>query len=146
MKKSNKGFTLIELLAVIVVLAVIALIATPIVLRLVDEAREGAAESSATAYVKAVENAILATMVQNTDATFCTEYNAKAETEGETTTYDAKTLVGKTGESCGNLIVEVKGNYPKEAQVFVSNGEVTSAKLVVGDYTINYADGQSKRS
>ena len=40
--RRNKGFTLIELLAVIVVLAVIALIATPIVLSLVNKAKEGA--------------------------------------------------------------------------------------------------------
>ena len=40
MKK--KGFTLIELLAVIIILAVIALIATPIVLNVVDNARKSA--------------------------------------------------------------------------------------------------------
>ena len=33
----KKGFTLIELLAVIVILAIIALIATPIVLSIIDE-------------------------------------------------------------------------------------------------------------
>ena len=32
MKENNKGFTLIELLAVIVILAVIALIATPLIM------------------------------------------------------------------------------------------------------------------
>ena len=37
--KNKKGFTLIELLAVIIILAVIALIATPIVLNVVDSAR-----------------------------------------------------------------------------------------------------------
>ncbi|MBR6690628.1 MAG: prepilin-type N-terminal cleavage/methylation domain-containing protein, partial [Bacilli bacterium] len=36
----NKGFTLIELLAVIVILAIIALIGTPIVLNIIEEARE----------------------------------------------------------------------------------------------------------
>ena len=36
----KKGFTLIELLAVIIVLAVIALIARPIVLNVVDSAKE----------------------------------------------------------------------------------------------------------
>ena len=41
------GFTLIELLAVIVILAVIALIATPIVLNIIEQARYGAAKSSA---------------------------------------------------------------------------------------------------
>ena len=41
MKKNKKvGFTLIELLAVIVILAIIALIATPIILGIVEDARK----------------------------------------------------------------------------------------------------------
>ena len=65
MKK--KGFTLMELLAVIVVLAIIALIVTPIVLNLINNARVGAAEQSATGYVKAVENTIMKDMLNNKD-------------------------------------------------------------------------------
>ena len=42
----NKGFTLIELLAVIIILAVIALIATPIVLNVIDNARISANKDS----------------------------------------------------------------------------------------------------
>ncbi|MCI8544918.1 MAG: prepilin-type N-terminal cleavage/methylation domain-containing protein, partial [Bacilli bacterium] len=38
----KKGFTLIELLAVIVILAVIALIATPIILNIIEKARKSA--------------------------------------------------------------------------------------------------------
>ena len=56
MKK--RGFTLIELLAVIVVLAIIALIATPIVMNVIKNANAGAAERSADNYVKAVETLI----------------------------------------------------------------------------------------
>ena len=54
----RKGFTLIELLAVIVVLAIIALIATPIVMNVIKNAQMGAAERSADNYVKAVETLI----------------------------------------------------------------------------------------
>ena len=43
MKLNKKGFTLIELLAVIVILAIIMLIATPIILNVVEDARQGAA-------------------------------------------------------------------------------------------------------
>ena len=43
----NKGFTLIELLAVIVILAIIALIATPIILGIINDAREQAKKRSA---------------------------------------------------------------------------------------------------
>jgi len=56
MKK--KGFTLIELLAVIIILAVIALIATPIVLNVIDNARESARKSSVNGYADATRMAI----------------------------------------------------------------------------------------
>ena len=51
--KKNKGFTLIELLAVIVILAIIALIATPIVLNLINSAKKGAFARSAEQILKA---------------------------------------------------------------------------------------------
>ena len=47
MLNKNKGFTLIELLAVIVILAIIALIATPIILRVIEDAKKSAAVDSA---------------------------------------------------------------------------------------------------
>ena len=56
MKKEN-AFTLIELLAVIVVLAIIALIATPIVMNTIKNAKKGAAERSADSYIRQVETA-----------------------------------------------------------------------------------------
>ena len=46
-----KGFTLVELLAVIVILAVIALIATPIVLSIINDTKESAVIRSAEMYV-----------------------------------------------------------------------------------------------
>ena len=46
MKKKQKGFTLIELLAVIIILAVIALIATPIIINIIENARKKAFENS----------------------------------------------------------------------------------------------------
>ena len=54
MKKNEKGFTLIELLAVIVILAVIALIATPIVMNVINKSRQKAAEDSAYGVFEAV--------------------------------------------------------------------------------------------
>ena len=58
MKKN--GFTLIELLAVIVILAIIALIATPIILGIINDAREKANERSVELYASAVRNAVAA--------------------------------------------------------------------------------------
>ena len=43
----NKGFTLIELLAVIVILAIIALIATPVILGIIEDSRVAAKKESA---------------------------------------------------------------------------------------------------
>lgn len=50
--KKNKGFTLIELLAVIVILAIIALIATPIVLNIIGNVKKGAFARSAEGLLK----------------------------------------------------------------------------------------------
>jgi type IV pilus assembly protein PilA len=55
----KKGFTLIELLAVIVVLAIIALIATPIVLGIINDSKESAILRSEEFYVDAVKNGIM---------------------------------------------------------------------------------------
>lgn len=56
MKMNKKGFTLIELLAVIVVLAIIALIATPIVMNTIKKSQNGADARSVEAYGKAIES------------------------------------------------------------------------------------------
>ena len=64
----KKGFTLIELLAVIVILAIIALIATPIILGIINDAREKANERSAELYASAVRNAIASYQLTGTSA------------------------------------------------------------------------------
>ena len=63
--KNKKGFTLIELLAVIVILAIIALIATPIVLGIIEDSRESSKKQSAGFVVKAVEYAYNSAYAQN---------------------------------------------------------------------------------
>lgn len=49
------GFTLIELLAVIVILAIIALISSPIIIGKIEDARYGALHSDADSIKRAVE-------------------------------------------------------------------------------------------
>ena len=66
MKTNSKGFTLIELLAVIVILAVIALIATPLIMGVIDDARKGSAKNGAYGYVKAFENTVATEMIKDT--------------------------------------------------------------------------------
>ena len=118
MKK--KGFTLIELLAVIVVLAVIALIATPIVLNLIKTAKIGSAEQSVTGYVKAIENTIIKDMLDD-----------KNISDG-TYKYDS-------------LEVDVSGKRPTSGKYTVKNGKVESGNFCVDGYTIEYKNGQSKK-
>ena len=62
----KKGFTLIELLAVIVILAIIALIATPIILGIINDAREKSNERSVELYASAVRNAVAAYQLTGT--------------------------------------------------------------------------------
>ena len=61
---NRKAFTLIELLAVIVILAIIALIATPIILGIINSTREEARKRSAEAVSHAVETAYIQTAMK----------------------------------------------------------------------------------
>ena len=63
MRDNRKGFTLIELLAVIVILAIIALIVTPIILGIISEAREKSNMRSVEAFAKATETAVARLMM-----------------------------------------------------------------------------------
>lgn len=116
----KKGFTLVELLAVIVILAIIALIATPIVLKVIDNSRVGAAEQSSTGYVKAIENKILKGMVD------------KDEISNGVYSYDY-------------LNPEVSGTKPTNGIYNVNNGYVKSAIFCIDGKKIEYVDGKSKK-
>lgn len=104
---NKKGFTLIELLAVIIILAVIALIATPIVLNVIDSARRSAAESSAKGFADAarlhwIENEFAKTT--NINASSLTSVSVDAiEVQGDapagcnTVEFDSEGRVSFTG-------------------------------------------------
>lgn len=110
--RSNKGFTLIELLAVIVILAIIALIATPMVLNTIEDSRKGAAQSSALTYISEVEKQIAINMMTNTS------YSVSAITDTN--------------------FVTVKGDAPTSLNLTVSNGVVTGGTLIINGYTVSY--------
>ena len=123
MKK--KGFTLIELLAVIVILAIIALIATPIVMNVIENSKKGAAQRGADNYVRAVETAI------------ATERLSGPVEDGEYTVDDSGNLVlGKT-----TIKVEVNGDKPLVgSKIKISDGLVdkTNTTLTISGYPLIY--------
>lgn len=131
MKKKN-GFTLIELLAVIVILAIIALIATPIIMSVIRDAKVGAAKDSMFGYVKAVELA-------------GTQY-VKATTDAPSGTYitNAGNLYQKSIKS---LDITFKGTRPEDnfGTVILTNGTVKYAKLKFDGIEVEY-DGSKVRT
>src|SRR5574344_2021906 len=95
---NKKGFTLIELLAVIVILAVIALIVTPIVTGIIKSAKEQADRRSAEGYVKAAENYYASTLLDQT----------KKDKLG-TNIFSELEVSSKTATK-GNVVVNTNGN------------------------------------
>ena len=66
-KNKNKGFTLIELIAVLVIMAIIALIVTPLVLNVVRKAKDSANKRSVDAYGKAIDLAVASYLMDTGD-------------------------------------------------------------------------------
>ncbi len=116
---------MIELLAVIVILAVIALIATPIILHIIENARFGAAKSSAIGYVEASEKGVIIHLMEN----------RKNKITGDCT---AKGNVLTCGETA--LTLDVKGSLPSSGTItFDKNGNVSSVKdLIINGYKFSY--------
>ena len=69
MKKKRKAFTLIELLAVIIVLAIIALIAMPIIFNVIENAKVKSLENSAYGVVDAVRLQYMEDLMNSEDGT-----------------------------------------------------------------------------
>ena len=119
----NKGFTLIELLAVIVILAVIALIATPMILGVIDTAKQGSAKSAALGYVDAIEKKVITSQLTDT--------NPVVVTEGEVYKVSGKTLtqVVAEGTTAKTFTIDVKGDTASEGEItFGAGGEVKEIK------------------
>ena len=123
MKK--KGFTLVELLAVIVILAIIAVIATPLILNVIDNAKKGASESSALGYIEGIEKYIVLNEVTK-EKDFSFEKG-----------------LGYEVESIKDYI-EIKGDKPTEGWVCIGDKkEVSKAKLKINNYVIEYKDNKA---
>ena len=118
----KKGFTLIELLAVIVILAIIALIATPIVLSIINQSKENAQLRSAEMYLDAVEQAVALEKMNNTS------FNPNTCTITKEGNLDCDTKDG---------ILEVKVNGEKP-----ESGSITFEKGKIKDVSLEYSNGK----
>ena len=136
--KNKKGFTLIELLAVIVVLAIIALIATPIVMNTIKNAKKGAAERSADNYIKQVETAVAESRIDGTKIANGT-YNIQPDGN--------LCPVAGCGENDKDKIeIDMSGNKPTSGTIKISNGGVSQSEttMTVGDYDVKYNQEKNK--
>ena len=136
--KNKKGFTLIDLLAVIVVLAIIALIATPIVMNTIKNAKKGAAERTADNYIKQVETAVAESRIDGTKIANGT-YNIQPDGN--------LCPVSGCGENDKDKItIDMSGNKPTSGTVKISNGEVSQngTTMTVADYNVRYNQENNK--
>ena len=120
MKEKNKGFTLVELLAVIVILALIALIATPIILNVINDAQKQAAKDSAYGYMDAVE-----------------KYIVSSELEDESIpdgTYSVEDL--------NSMGVSVKGSTPDNGTIKIESKTVKSYDIGIDGYAVSNGEGK----
>jgi len=97
--KNKKGFTLIELLAVIIILAVIALIATPVVLNVVENAKKEANKNSVYGLLDAAKLYYADSMLDETK---------KQSVNGTTNLMEVMTVSGRKPDS-GEIYINNKG-------------------------------------
>ncbi len=119
----NKGFTLIELLAVIVILAIIALIATPIILGIINDARNSSKQRTAELVAKEAELAYTSYLFKNNGtgepSDFC-KYMTNDYFEMDSATLDPNGCVDESKQE-----VKVKGDNGVEYTVKYEKGSVT---------------------
>ena len=103
--KKERGFTLIELLAIIVILAIIAVITVPIILNIIEDAKQGSVTDSAYGYKNAIKS--YSAYLQTVDST-------SNGLKGSYTVDELKTLG-----------LEVTGQEPDSGTILIDNDGVT---------------------
>ncbi len=119
----KKGFTLIELLAVIVILAVIALIATPIILNIVEDSTKQAAIQGSKLYTDGLQTTIMSkNMLSEYNPDICLIENGILTCDAEVFEYNTN------------------GNNPTDGYIKFQNGEINEYSLCLSGYKIT-SDG-----
>ena len=129
----NKGFTLIELLAVIVILAIIALIATPLVLNTIEKAKEGAAKASAYAYAEEVERYIILSELDPT----LPKLQPGVEYQLSSKKYEVAALADPSTTYINDL-VSVKGELPESGYLILDREyKIEKMEMIIKSYSIS---------
>ena len=122
--KRKKGFTLIELLAIIVILAIIAVITVPIILNIVDNAKKGAAVSSAYGYTDSITKFYLNKLSLHDDSRIGDSMFEVSDIE--------------------EMGILYNGNKPSDGWVYYSDNRISDSCLVFDGYKVVYENGKFK--
>ena len=132
MKK--KGFTLIELIAVLVIMAIIALIVTPLVMSIIKKAKISARKRSVDAYGRSVELAIASYLLDT--GTFPTNEelsNLQIEYSGSTVVCNVMAMKENGGlylSECKVNNVDVKDNSTDDGWYHYGTRDLTNEEYV----------------
>ena len=127
----KKGFTLIELLAVIVILAIIATIAIPIVLSIINDTKESSLLRSAEFYLDAVEQSI--TQLNASGGNFNPK-SCEIEENGNI-------ICDKNKDNV--ITLKLDGEKPDDGVITIENGKINKVELYYKDKLIT--NKESKR-
>ena len=126
---NKKGFTLIELLAIIVILAIIALIGTPIVTNIINQTRISAAERTCDAIVEATNNYYSFAVLRNPDF------------GGTTITFDGKKAT--ISNPTTGATFDYKNTYPQAGTIKIAqDGTIEWGELTVNTYKCTASNGR----
>ena len=137
MKNNKKGFTLIELLAVIVILAIIALIATPIVLNIIAKARKSAAQDSLYGVISAAKTTYMSSLLDVNQVEL--PATIKCSTEDGCVFYDEAGTTKQSYTPSGatdavNFVVSFSGTIPTSGSFTINkDGIVEDVTFVAAD-------------
>ncbi len=135
MKKKN-GFTLIELLAIIVILAIIAVITVPIILNIIEKAKQGAATNSALGYKDAIQKFYTSELFSNSNINL----------DGTYTVEDGNLSGVFNGTSTETKEIPLSGTAPASGSLVFEKSILKSGCIVVGEYAVTFEDGKAKET